>query len=216
MKSPETVDSTICIVFFIAFVVHPYISDNWLDCKFWEGLRHGKRNIWSGHGYRQSHWARLTMTVCILFCSWWECAWVHYRGGSLRGDSMTDGWLKLVFVKEIWSDQWASALLKQEANQWVAWGGRVYSNQLKNTFFIPQPERNFISDFRLWAFLSTVCEHDVQSFTVAKWRDLLQNIVNSRNGQGNFFNSVYVKKIEKSNLFLCAFKYWGIHKTSNE
>jgi hypothetical protein len=61
----------------------------------------GKRNIWNGHGYRQSHWDRLTVTVCILFCSWWECAWVHYRGGSLRGDSMTDGWLKLVFVKEI-------------------------------------------------------------------------------------------------------------------
>ncbi len=25
----------------------------------------------------------------------------YNRGGSLRGDSMTDGWLKLVFVKEI-------------------------------------------------------------------------------------------------------------------
>jgi hypothetical protein len=42
----------------------------------------------------------LTVTVCILFCSWWECAWVYYRGVSLRGDSMTDGWLKLVFVKD--------------------------------------------------------------------------------------------------------------------
>ncbi len=60
-----------------------------------------KEVIWNGHGYRQSHWVRLTVTVCILFCSWWECAWVHYRGKSLIGDSMTDGWLKLVFVKEI-------------------------------------------------------------------------------------------------------------------
>jgi hypothetical protein len=33
--------------------------------------------------------------------------------------------------------------------------------------------RNFISDFRLQAFLSAVCEHDVQSFTVARWKDFL-------------------------------------------
>ncbi len=26
---------------------------------------------------------------------------------------------------------------------------------------------------RLWAFLSAVCEHDVQSFTVARWKDFL-------------------------------------------
>ncbi len=31
-----------------------------------------KEVIWNGHGYRQSHWVRLTVTVCILFCSWWE------------------------------------------------------------------------------------------------------------------------------------------------
>jgi hypothetical protein len=54
---------------------------------------------WNGHGYRQSHWVRLTVTVCILFCSWWECAWVHSRGKSRRGDSMTDGWLNLVLSK---------------------------------------------------------------------------------------------------------------------
>ncbi len=29
------------------------------------------------------------------------------------------------------------------------------------------------SDFRLQAFLSAVCEHDVQSFTVARWKDFL-------------------------------------------
>ncbi len=75
----------------------------WGDLRSEGGRRsHGRRKvIWNGHGYRQSHWVRLTVTVCILFCSWWECARVHYRGYSLRGDSMTDGWLKLFFVKEI-------------------------------------------------------------------------------------------------------------------
>ncbi len=29
------------------------------------------------------------------------CFSAYYRGGSLNGDSMTDGWLKLVFVIEI-------------------------------------------------------------------------------------------------------------------
>ncbi len=58
-----------------------------------------KEVIWNGHGYKQSHWVRLTVTVCILFCSWWECAWVHSRGKSRRGDSMTDGWLNLVLSK---------------------------------------------------------------------------------------------------------------------
>jgi hypothetical protein len=38
----------------------------------------------------------------------------------------------------------------------------------KNTFFMAQQERHFISDFRLRAFLSAVCERDVQSFTVAR------------------------------------------------
>jgi hypothetical protein len=36
---------------------------------------HGiKKIIWNGHGYRQSHWVRLTVTVCILFCVQWESA----------------------------------------------------------------------------------------------------------------------------------------------
>ncbi len=64
-----------------------------------ETIDHGKKDIWNGHGYRQSHWVRLTVTVCILFCSWWECAWVHYRSGGLRGDSMTDGSLKNGFYQ---------------------------------------------------------------------------------------------------------------------
>ncbi len=42
---------------------------------------------------------------------------------------------------------------------------------LKVLFFIPQQKWNFISDFRLQAFLSAVCEHVVQSFTVARWKD---------------------------------------------
>ncbi len=32
-----------------------------------------KKLLWNGHGYRPSHRVRLAMTVCILFCSWWEC-----------------------------------------------------------------------------------------------------------------------------------------------
>ena len=54
-------------------------------------------------------------------------------------------------------------------------------------FFTPQQKFNNISDFSLRAFLSSFCEQDVQSFTVARWTDLLPYIVNSRNGQGNFF-----------------------------
>jgi hypothetical protein len=53
-------------------------------------------------------------------------------------------------------------------------------------FITPQQKCNNISDFSLTAFLSSFCEQDVQSFTVARWTDLLPYIVNSRNGQGNF------------------------------
>ncbi len=54
------------------------------------GLAHWiKKVICNGHGYRQSHWVMLTVTVCILFCSRWECAWVHFKGGSLRGNFLT-------------------------------------------------------------------------------------------------------------------------------
>jgi hypothetical protein len=52
-------------------------------------------------------------------------------------------------------------------------------------FFTPQKKCNNISDFSLRAFLSSCREPDVQSFTVARWTDLLPYIVNSRNGQGN-------------------------------
>jgi hypothetical protein len=54
-------------------------------------------------------------------------------------------------------------------------------------FFTPQQKCNNKSDFSLRAFLSSFCEQDLQSFTVARWTDLLPYIVNSRNGQGNFF-----------------------------
>ncbi len=58
---------------------------------------------------------------------------------------------------------------------------------LKYMFFTLQQKCNNISDFRLGAFLSAFGEHDVQSFTVARWTDLLPYIVDSRNGQCNFF-----------------------------
>jgi hypothetical protein len=54
---------------------------------------------------------------------------------------------------------------------------------LKNMFFTPQQKCINISDFRLGAVLSAFGEHDVQSFTVARWTDFLPYIVNSRNGQ---------------------------------
>ena len=43
----------------------------------------------------------------------------------------------------------------------------------KNTNFTPQVKLNFLTDFRLEALLSAFCEHDVQSFTVARWTDFL-------------------------------------------
>ncbi len=102
-----------------------------------------------------SHTVRLTVTVCILFCSWWECAWVHYRGKSRRGDSMTDGWLKLVLSKRFQLDQWEAAPLKGKASQWFAWGGRVHSNQFKKYLFYPPGEMKF----PLWLYApgSPVC-----------------------------------------------------------
>jgi hypothetical protein len=45
--------------------------------------------------------------------------------------------------------------------------------RLKNMFLTPQQKCNNISDFRLGDFLSAFGEHDVQSFTVARWTDLL-------------------------------------------
>jgi hypothetical protein len=50
-------------------------------------------------------------------------------------------------------------------------------------FLTPQQKCNNISDFRLAAFLSAFGEHEVQSFTVARWTDFLPYIVNSRNVQ---------------------------------
>ncbi len=101
------------------------------------------------YGYRQSHWAWLTVTVCICSLHGWECAWVHYRGGSLRDDSMTDGWLK-----QVWSDQWASAPLKQEANQWVVWYS-VSSKQTKKTFCSNQ---NKLKQDLFWLCFGLFCE----------------------------------------------------------
>ena len=51
-------------------------------------------------------------------------------------------------------------------------------------FFTPQEKCKNISDVSLRAVLPSFCELDVQSFTVARWTDLLPYIVNSRNGQG--------------------------------
>ena len=36
-------------------------------------------NVWNGHGYRQSHWVRLTVTVCILLCVQWESALERWK-----------------------------------------------------------------------------------------------------------------------------------------
>jgi hypothetical protein len=66
------------------------------DCLYHRWKKERIRN-----GYRQSHRVRLTVTVCILFCSRWECAFAHYSSGRLICDSPTDGWLKLFFVTEI-------------------------------------------------------------------------------------------------------------------
>ncbi len=56
--------------------------------------------------------------------------------------------------------------------------------------FTPQQKWIFIDDFRLGAFLFAFCEHAVQSFTVARWRDLLAYIVNFRIRQRTFLRGV--------------------------
>ncbi len=42
-----------------------------------------------------------------------------------------------ILSKRFWSDQWAAAPLRGVTNQWVAWGGRFHSNQLKTTLYPP-------------------------------------------------------------------------------
>ncbi len=108
------------------------------------------------------------MTVCILFC-----------GGSLSGDSLTDGWLKLVFVKETNEQQ---CHLKEKLISELLEEVESIKTSLINMFFTPQQKFNNICDFRLGAFLTVFGEHDVQSITVARWTDFLPYIVNSRNG----------------------------------
>jgi hypothetical protein len=69
--------------------LHPRIQLSWLCQSLlltrqpllsrllsWLARAWNKEVIWNGHGYRQSHWVRLTVTVCILFCVQWESAWV--------------------------------------------------------------------------------------------------------------------------------------------
>ncbi len=53
--------------------------------------------------------------------------------------------------------------------------GCTYLRHLILALNTVQQKLNFISDFRLQAFLSAVCEHDVQSFTVARWKDFLSH-----------------------------------------
>jgi hypothetical protein len=77
---------------------------------------------------------------------------------------------------------------------------------LKILFFIPQQKLNFISDFRLEAFLSAVCEHDVQSFTVARWKDFLPH--SEYKGQ---MSVKYIKKIldnKPYTLSLYSISFW--------
>jgi hypothetical protein len=53
---------------------------------------------------RDKTWIQTGRLAVTVFCSVHGesvLAWtLHYRGGSLRDDSTTDGWLKLDFVEE--------------------------------------------------------------------------------------------------------------------
>jgi hypothetical protein len=69
------------------------------------------------HGYRQLDWLWLS-----VFCSVhgesvlaWDITLQMWQ--PIRGDSTTDGWLKLDLSKRVRTDQWAAAPLKQVANQ---------------------------------------------------------------------------------------------------
>ncbi len=88
-------------------------------------------------------WVRLTVTVCILFCSRWECVWAHYRGGSLSGDSV----VKTGFCQKDEQQRHLNKLLNSDFH------GKVESIQtcLKN--FLP-PISNGTSSlfFQLGAF----------------------------------------------------------------
>jgi hypothetical protein len=64
---------------------------------------------------------------------------------------------------------------------------------------------NFLSDFRLEALLSAFCEHEVQSFTVARWTDFLpynkykKNVCKILNFLDKKpFNAIHAVKIDHS------------------
>jgi hypothetical protein len=73
-----------------------YIKQYTVEYQLSHKSDHGWRKERIRHGYRQSHWVRLTVTVSILFCSRWEyasavCSLQRWQ------PTMTDGWLKLFF-----------------------------------------------------------------------------------------------------------------------
>ncbi len=63
-------------------------------------------------------------------------------------------------------------------------------------------------DFRLQAFLSAVCEHDVQSFSVARWKDFLPH--SEYKGQ---MSVKYKKNLDNKpfTLLLYSISFFGIN-----
>ena len=78
---------------------------------------HGiKKIIWNGHGYRQSHWVRLTVTVCILQ-SWALAHFFEVRYPLPTQFFPLDRWRSCVHFLNF---LFRSSLKRSSLNQWFA------------------------------------------------------------------------------------------------
>ena len=78
---------------------------------------HGiKKIIWNGHGYRQSHWVRLTVTVCILQ-SWALAHFFEVRYPLPTQFFPLDRWRSCVHFLNF---PIRSSLKRSSLNQWIA------------------------------------------------------------------------------------------------
>ncbi len=145
-----------------------------VQLQYRQGAAHGiKKIIWNGHGYRrQSHWVDCdclyfvlcAVGECLSTLERWEPQWRFLDRWMVK-----TGFCQRQFRQITEHQRYLNKKLNSELHGEV----EFIQTSLKILFFIPQQKWNFISDFRLQAFLSAVCEQDVQSFTVARCEDFL-------------------------------------------
>jgi hypothetical protein len=111
---------------------------------------HWKSIIWNRHGYRQSHWVSLTVTVCIFFSSWVRVCLSTLQRWQPKRQFHYRWVVKTGFCKRDFGQTNEHQLHLN--NQWVAWGGRVHSNHKRILFL--SPSRKGFSSLTLGSELS--------------------------------------------------------------